>query len=343
MLAIRRLAPLRTHSGRSVRDTAIMTDPTARTLRLLSLLQTHKFWPGTDLSHELGVSQRTLRRDIDRLRELGYPVDATPGIAGGYRLGAGAHMPPLVFDDDEVVAIVVGLRAAAGAAIAGIEDTSLRSLAKLEQVLPDRLRRRVNALHSSTSVLRWSGPDIMIDPECLSVLALACRDREEARFAYKRRDGEESRRLVRPVQMVSVGRRWYLVAWDVRRDDWRTFRLDRMSDCRLAGVRFEERPLPTVDAAAYVAQALRQTPMQYRATVRVTAAVDDVRDVARWLDTDVVELDDGRIELELRADSPGWLVSQCTNLAIRFDIEVDTDDEIAELLARTGGRLSAVG
>lgn len=317
-----------------------MSDPTARTLRLLSLLQTHKFWPGTELSEELGVSQRTLRRDIDRLRELGYPVDATPGVSGGYRLAAGAHMPPLVFDDDEVVALVVGLSAAAGAAIAGIEDTSLRSLAKLEQVLPDRLRRRVNALHSSTSVLRWGGPDSVIDPECLSVLSLACRDREEARFSYTRRDGEESSRLVQPVQMVSVGRRWYLVAWDVRREDWRTFRLDRMSDCRLAGVRFEPRELPAANAAEYVAQALRQTPMPYRAVVRVAASAAEVTDVARWLDSVPVE-DAGRVRLELRSDSPGWLVSQCTTLAARFDIEIDTDPESAALLAATGERLSA--
>jgi len=186
-------------------------DPTGRALQLLSLLQTHQFWPGGELAERLEVSARTLRRDVDRLRELGYPVDATPGVAGGYRLGAGAHMPPLVLDDDEAVAIAVGLRAAAGASIDGIEDTSVRALAKLEQVLPDRLRRRVNAVHSNVVALRWATNGPTVDSEALAVLAQACRDHEEVRFDYQRRDGDETRRLVQPHQLVSAGRRWYLV------------------------------------------------------------------------------------------------------------------------------------
>src|SRR5215207_10831654 len=150
-----------------------MSDPTARVLQLLSLLQTHKFWPGVELAERLEVSGRTLRRDVDRLRELGYPVDATPGVAGGYRLTAGTHLPPLVLDDEEAVAIAVGLRAAAGTSVAGIEDTSLRAMAKLEQVLPDRLRRRVKAVHGNVSQLRWGGDGPTVDADALAILALA--------------------------------------------------------------------------------------------------------------------------------------------------------------------------
>src|SRR3954465_5498023 len=164
-------------------------DPTERALLLLSLLQTHRFWPGEELTERLGVSGRTLRRDVDRLRSLGYPVDATPGTGGGYRLAAGTHMPPLLLDDDEAVAIAVGLRSAAGGSIDGMEDTAVRALAKLEQVLPDRLRRRVLAVHTNVASLQWSDGGPVVDADALAVLALACRDREQVRFDYRRRDG----------------------------------------------------------------------------------------------------------------------------------------------------------
>ncbi len=324
-----------------MRDSGTVNDPTARTLRLLSLLQTHKFWPGNALSERLEVSGRTLRRDIDRLRELGYSVDATPGVAGGYRLAAGAHMPPLVLDDDEAIALAVGLRAAAGAAIAGIEDTALQALAKLEGVLPDRLRRRVNALHSNTAILRWNSADTVVDPEALGTLAQACRDREEVRFDYVRKDGEGSARLVQPHQLVSVGRRWYLVAFDVRRDDWRTFRLDRMETPRLAGVRFDEQTLPDGhDAASFVARSIRQSPMAHSADVTVAGAPDDVADVARWLDIEVEDLDDGRCRIHLRSDTLGWLLTQVTTLATHFDVTIDGGDDLAELVGTTAGRLA---
>ena len=318
-----------------------MNDPTARTLRLLSLLQTHKFWPGHELSDRLEVSARTLRRDIDRLRELGYAVDATPGVAGGYRLAAGPHMPPLVLDDDEAIALAVGLRAAAGAAIAGIEDTAIQALAKPEQGLPDGLRRRVSALHGNTAVLRGSSADAMVDPEALGTLAQACRDREEVRFDYVRKDGEGSARLVRPHRLVSVGRRWYLVAFDVRRDDWRTFRLDRMETPRLAGVRFDERPLPDgLDAAEYVSRAIRRSPMAHEADVTVAAEPDAVADVARWVDSEIENLGDGRCRLRLRSDTLGWLLTQVTTLATHFDVTVDGSDELATLVEATAARLA---
>ena len=318
-----------------------MNDPTARVLRLLSLLQTHKFWPGLDLATRLEVSSRTLRRDVERLRELGYPVDATRGVAGGYRLAAGAHMPPLLLDDDEAVAIAVGLRTAAGASIDGIEDLSLRALAKLEQVLPDRLRRRVNAVHSNVMQLRWTGADgPTVDAEALAVLAQGCRDREQVRFDYQRRDGDETRRLVEPHQLVSAGRRWYLVAWDVRRSDWRTFRVDRLHAPRLAGARFASRPLPADDAAAFVAQSIAAMPMPYAATVVAHGPPDAVRDVVRWIDAEVDAIDDQRCEVRVRSESMEWLVSTMAMLAVMFDIEID---EPPELVARIDGLTERLG
>src|SRR5215470_13566644 len=228
-------------------------DPTERALQLLSL-----------------------RRDVDRLRTLGYPVDATPGSGGGYRLAAGAHLPPLLLDDEEAVAIAVGLRSAASASIEGMEDTAVRALAKLEQVLPDRLRRRVLAVHANVASLRWADEDAVVDPDALAVLALACRDREQVRFDYTRRDGEEASRLVEPYQLVSTGRRWYLAAWDVRRDDWRTFRLDRLQRARLAGGRCAAREIPGGDATAFVARSIRYTPLT--GVLEIGAPLDAVRE-----------------------------------------------------------------
>lgn len=227
-------------------------DPTGRALQLLSLLQTHRLWRGGELAERLEVTERTLRRDVDRLRELGYPVDATPGKYGGYRLAAGAHLPPLILDDDEAVAVAVGLRYAAGAAIGGMEESSLRALLKIEQLLPHRLRRRVSALNSSVTSVRWGMDVELVDSDALGVLAAACRDLEHVRFHYRRRDGVDNRRHVEPHQLVTVGRRWYLVAWDTGRGDWRTFRVDRLRDPRLTATRFVAREIPGGDAAGFV-------------------------------------------------------------------------------------------
>ena len=317
-----------------------VNDPTARVLQLLSLLQTCKFWSGDELAGRLGVSGRTLRRDIDRLRELGYPVDATPGVAGGYRLTSGAHMPPLLLDDDEAVAIAVGLRAAAGASIDGIEDTAVRALAKLEQVLPDRLRRRVNAVHSNVVPLRWSGAGgPKVDAEALAVLAQACRDHEEVRFEYQRRDGEETRRLVQPNQLVSAGRRWYLVAWDVRRADWRTFRVDRLQAPQLAGARFEPRRLPAADAAEFVAQSLSAMPAAHSATVVARGPVAAVREVVGWVGAEVEVVDEDLCRVRVRAESPQWLDSIIAMIAVVADVDVDDPPEVADRIARLAGRL----
>jgi predicted DNA-binding transcriptional regulator YafY len=197
-------------------------EPTAtRLLRLLSLLQRRREWTGQELAARLEVSGRTVRHDIQRLRGLGYPVDATRGAAGGYRLGVGAALPPLLLDDDEAVAVAVGLRTAAGGTVTGIAETSIRALTKLEQMLPSRLRRRVEALQSATVPIH--GPEPTVDPDTLTTLAVAIGDQQLLRFDYRSHDGTTARRSVEPYRLVDAGRRWYLVAWDIDRKAWRTF------------------------------------------------------------------------------------------------------------------------
>jgi predicted DNA-binding transcriptional regulator YafY len=313
-------------------------DPTERALQLLSLLQTHRFWPGEELTERLGVSARTLRRDVDRLRSLGYPVDATPGTGGGYRLAAGAHLPPLLLDDDEAVAIAVGLRSAATASIDGMEDTAVRALAKLEQVLPDRLRRRVLAVHTNVASLQWGDGGPVVDADALAVLALACRDREQVRFDYRRRDGDDSSRLVEPFQLVSTGRRWYLVAWDVRRDDWRTFRLDRLERARLAGVRCAARELPGGDAAAFVAQSIRSMPQPAYAVLEVDTDVDTLRAALHWVDPEFETTPSGGCRVRIEGSSDDALVRVVTWLAGRHPVAVveppSVQSRVTDLVAR---------
>lgn len=318
-----------------------MSDPTARALTLLSLLQTHRHWSGAELAERLGVSARTVRRDVDRLRDLGYPVEAAPGVDGGYQLAAGAHLPPLLVDDDEAVALAIGLRAAAGAAIDGIEETTLRVMAKLEQILPSHVRRRIDALNDNVESLRWT-PAAVVPPASLGLLAQGCRDREEVRFEYTRRDGEASSRLVQPHQLVSVGHRWYLVAWDVRRDDWRTFRIDRMEDPRLAGVRFEPRSLPGGSAADFVAAGMKEMTRAHEATVEVVGPEDRLAATRHWYGAEVVAEGDGHRRLVLRSESLEWLAGLISILAMRHDLEVlDAPDEVQTLLSTATARLGS--
>src|SRR5690349_20227124 len=224
----------------------------ARMLRLLSLLQTHRYWPGGELSERLEVSPRTLRRDIDRLRELGYSVDAVRGVSGGYQLRAGSALPPLLLEDEEAVAIATALRASAS----GGEDTSLQALTKVIALMPPRLRRQMDALRSQTETMPWSGGPV-IDAGTLTALAQACRDDEPVTFAYTARDAAATNRRVEPHRLVSAGRRWYLVGYDKDRQDWRSFRVDRVADVRTTGQRFRPRDLPGDGAAAFVAAGIR--------------------------------------------------------------------------------------
>jgi predicted DNA-binding transcriptional regulator YafY len=244
-------------------------DTAERLLKLLSLLQARPHWTGQELAERLGVTPRTVRNDVERLRRLGYPVDASPGVGGGYRLGAGAALPPLLLDDEEAVAVAVGLRTAAGGAVAGMEETSLRALVKLEQVLPSRLWHRVNALHGAMTTVPGGGPTV--DPGVLTVVAAAAKDRERLRFDYRHHDGSGSVRDVEPHRLVSWGRRWYLVAWDAGKGDWRTFRVDRMRPRLPTGPRFTARKVPGGDVTAYVEKTVGQATWRYRARVLLHA------------------------------------------------------------------------
>jgi len=231
----------------------------------LSLFQAQRYWSGAELCARLEVTSRTLRRDVDRLRSLGYPVNSTSGTSGGYQLGAGATLPPLLLDDDEAVAVAVGLRTAASGNVGGIEEASVRALSKLQQVLPERLRRRVSALHSFILPLANHGP--MVNAETLAVLAGACRDYQKLRFDYRSRGGAPSTREVEPHRLVHTGTRWYLAAWDVARGDWRTFRVDRIEPGIVPDRRFTPRPAPDGDFAAYVARSVSYSPYPHRAEV----------------------------------------------------------------------------
>jgi predicted DNA-binding transcriptional regulator YafY len=249
-----------------------MVETSARLLRLLSLLQVKPEWSGADLADRLYVTPRTLRRDIAKLRSLGYPVHAEPGVAGGYRLGAGAALPPLLLDDDEAVAVALSLRTSAAHAVSGIGQASVRALAKLEQVLPARLRERAAAIGHSTVPLTGPGPTVNADT--LTTIARGCRYEEHLEFGYRRHDGSLSARTVEPHRLVQAGYRWYLVARDLGRDDWRTFRADRIEQPQLTGVRFV--PCDPPDAAAFVARAMTTAPYRYQARVLMHAPAEVV-------------------------------------------------------------------
>ncbi|MFF9626162.1 helix-turn-helix transcriptional regulator [Streptomyces griseosporeus] len=296
------------------------TDTPARLLQLLSLLQTPREWPGGELAERLGVSRRTVRRDIDRLRDLGYPVQATMGADGGYRLVAGKAMPPLVLDDEEAVAIAVGLRAGAGHAVEGVDEASVRALAKLEQVLPSRLRHRVSTLQAATTPLT-SGDGPSIAPETLTVIASAVAGHERLRFAYRAADGAESRRVCEPYRLVSTGRRWYLVAYDLDRADWRTFRVDRVSEPFATGLRFAPRELPTGNAAEFLRRSMQRQQSSYVFEVDFTAPAETVASrLPGWLGTPE-PLPDGTCRLRAEVSDPvEWLAVRLAMLGIDFHV-----------------------
>lgn len=254
-----------------------MSDPTGRSLRLLSLLQTHRHWSGGELRERLGVSERTLRRDVDRLRELGYDVTATPGTGGGYQLAGGGRLPPLLLEEDEAVAIAVGLRTAAVRGLVDGEHISLSALAKLEQMLAPHLRRRVAAFQEHAVPLAGRGGQV--DADLLAQLALACRDHERVRFGYVSARDVESSRHAEPHSLVPMDSRWYAVCWDLDRDDWRTFRVDRMSRLLLTGVRAEQRSLPAKDAAEFVQHAHVDAASTFESTVHLDMNLAQAR---RW-------------------------------------------------------------
>jgi predicted DNA-binding transcriptional regulator YafY len=312
-----------------------MTQTSSRLLQLLSLMQGRRDWAGSELSARLEVSGRTIRRDIDRLRMLGYPVESLPGPAGGYRLRAGSAMPPLLLDDEEAIAIAVGLRTAARASVTGIEEAAVRALVKLEQVLPSHLRRRVRALGSATFTAPAAAPTV--DPQHLTVIAAACRDRERLRFAYLSREGVSSRREVEPHSLINHGRRWYLIAWDRRREDWRTFRLDRLAKPASTGVRCAPRTLPARDAASFVQRSISMAPSRFEAVLTLHVPAEQIarRVPSHW--GSVEPLDARSCTFRTGDDDLDWLAVRIAMLGVEFSVR--EPPELSEHLRALAGRL----
>ncbi|MFI6832409.1 helix-turn-helix transcriptional regulator [Kribbella sp. NPDC050241] len=327
-----------------------MLETSARLLRLLSLLQVRRDWAGGELAGRLGVSTRTLRTDVERLRVVGYPVEGRPGVAGGYRLGAGGELPPLLLDDEEAVAVAVGLRTAAAGGVAGIEETSVRALVKLEQVLPSRLRHRVRAVAGATVAVGGGGP--RVDAEVLTAIASAIRDRERLRFDYAggsgggvwseaprgdeaEQDDVQPPRVVEPHRLVAWGRLWYLVAWDNGRDAWRTFRVDRMTVRSPNGARFVPRELDEVDVEEFVRRSVGEASWHYRARIRVEASSLYVQNrMPIPIEPEVV--DDNTCIVELGSDDPHQLALWLGLLDA--DFEVLDAPELAEAVRAVGDR-----
>lgn len=311
-----------------------MLETSARLLRLLSLLQTPRDWTGTELADRLGVTTRTVRNDVGRLRELGYPVHATRGAVGGYRLGAGAALPPLLLDDEEAVAVAIGLRTATVGSVAGIEESALRALAKLEQVLPSRLRRRINALQSYTVPVppRPDRKGSQVSADVLTAITAACRDHERLRFDYRSHDGTSSHRDVEPYRLVNWGRRWYLVAWDTQRGGWRTYRVDRIEPRVPTGPRFAPRELPEQDVAAYVARGVATASWQYRARIIVHAPADVIAERLPASLSPVEVVDEHTCAVLLGSNEMEMLAVWLGALGRDFEFDLAESPELAEHL-----------
>ncbi len=312
-----------------------MLETSARLLRLLSMLQARRFWSGAELAERLEITDRTLRRDIDRLRSLGYPVEATPGVAGGYQLGAGAALPPLLLEDDEALAISIGLRTASHR-ISGIEDAALCALVKLERVLPPRLRRRADALRATIVQLETSGP--RIDSDVLATLARARQEHLGARFEYLARGKEATTRTVEPAGLVHTGFRWYLVAWDLDRSGWRTFRIDRINGAVELGARAVPRPLPDDgDLRKYVSRSVSHDAYSHQAKivlhVPLAVAAEHVSPTAGILEP----IDDGSCRLITGAH--GWYVLAMHLAQVGVDFTIEDPPEFVEHLRLLHARL----
>ena len=322
-----------------------MASTSSRTLRLLSLLQARRYWPGDELARQLQVSPRTLRRDVGRLRELGYPIQAQRGVAGGYQLAAGTALPPLVVDDEEAVALALGLQAAAQGAVEGIAESSVRALAKVVQVMPARLRRRVQALGAMTVPASWEAAGgaagVSVDPAVLTTLAIACRDAERVRFSYTVASGQQTGRHVEPHRLVLLGRRWYLAGYDLDRNGWRSYRLDRLAGPRGTGARFRPRELPAADAAAFVRSGIQSARAGYDIEVIVEAPAEAVRErIGRW--ASVSELGATRCRVRMTADALEWPIMGLG--MVGADFQVVAPPELIDWVRDWGARFSrAVG
>ncbi|GAB3708737.1 YafY family protein [Nocardiopsis oceani] len=307
-----------------------------RLLRLLSLLQARREWSGGELTERLGVSARTLRRDVERLRDLDYRVAGTPGAAGGYRLVSGRDLPPLLLDDEEAVAIALALATATG-----VEESALRALAKLERVLPARLRPRLAAVSASASAVPH--PDTPgADPLVLGVLAASSRGRAVTDFAYRDRSGKLSERRVEPHHLVSHGGHWYLLAHDTDRDAWRTFRVDRLHDPRPTHGRFEPRELPAPDPATFLTRLFAQGTYRHTVTVCLDLPEEEVRGrLYGPLPGRIASLGPDRCEVRVSADSLD-LVCQYTAVVLSLGsaFTLDAPAEVRERLTTVAARIS---
>jgi predicted DNA-binding transcriptional regulator YafY len=309
-----------------------MAETTERVLRLLGLLQQRPVWTGPELAERLGVTTRSIRRDVERLRALGYPVNAAQGVGGGYQLGRGRGLPPLLLDDSEAVAVAVSLRMAAGGTVSGASEAALRTLAKLDQVMPPKLRSEVRAIHEATQTLEYG--QVTVDGDALLVLARAVRDTVRVRFDYESRDGTPTSRTVEPVGLVATGRRWYLMAYDVDRDDWRTFRLDRMRAVEATTWRFTEREHD--DPAAYVQRSVASAAYRFQARIVVHAPLAEVQERTSARSVVLSAIDDRTTLLEAGAETLFGLAYHLSFLGWEF--EVLEPAELRRVLAEMGGR-----
>jgi predicted DNA-binding transcriptional regulator YafY len=314
-----------------------MADTSARMLQLLSLLQLHRHWPGSELANRLEVSERTVRRDIDRLRSLGYPVESLPGITGGYQLNAGASLPPMVFDEGEAIALAIGLRDVAHGSDPVTAEASLRALAKLTSLLPPAVQRQVDLMARVTEatpyVVRTATPDVAV----LAIVAQSCQDEVRLRFAYNAADGAVSERYVEPYRLVTLRRRWYLVAFDLDRHDWRTFRIDRATAAVPSRNNFAARPLPADDLATYVEQRIRQLKTTIDVELVVAAPPEEVMKVlGGWADvTNGPRTQTSTVTMTI--DSFEWPLLAIAKLDV--PVQVVTPTSLNSYLERVGQRL----
>lgn len=313
-----------------------MTETTSRLLKLLALLQVRQEWSGPDLALRLEVTERTIRNDIERLRDLGYPVEARRGPIGGYRLGAGAEMPPLLLADDEAIAIAVSLATVGERGIGGLEEASQRALTKLRQVLPTRLRTRVAALQESTSRVVLDPTPGAASPEILQILATATRQRETQRIHYTRHDGATSRRLVDPTRLVNWDTRWYLLAWDHERDAWRTFRVDRIDRTDPTGRIFGSRELPAADVTRWISDNVARAGWDHTATIRIDAPATHVAARIPSQMGSVEAVDDNTCRLHTGADDLASIAMWMAILDAEFTVE--SPSELAGIVRALGER-----
>ncbi len=315
-----------------------MADTSARMLRLLSLLQLHRHWPGNELAERLEVSERTVRRDIDRLRSLGYPVESLPGVAGGYQLGAGSSLPPMVFEHDEAIALAIGLRDVAHGSDPTTAEASLRALAKLTAMLPPSVRNHIDLMSSVTDANPFVRASPTPDVTVLGTFAQACRDLVRLTFDYTAADGDVSTRYVEPYRLVTLGRRWYLVAFDLDRDDWRTFRIDRAARPVPSRNSFDARPLPAADLSTYLRDRIRELRTSIDVEVIIDAPVDRVLAVLGTWATVTGGPRRGTSRVHMVTDSLDWPVLALARVDAGFT--VISPPELRERLTLFAHRIS---